>query len=278
MRLVDGVRRILGIGGGSHIGGRFCSRSKSVIIPSSVDMLCKSFVAGLRSVESVTFGGGCRLQRLEESAWSESELESIIIPSSVEVLCKSCFSRCASLSSVSFESGSHLRHIEELAFSLSDLTSIVIPRSVEFLDGSAFAGLHLDFIGISIVESRFRVCDSFLEDIPGRSIVRCFGYCKSVVIPSSIEMLCKFCFYWCKSLSSNLFEPGSHLQRIEELAFWPSALISIIIPSSVEVLCKSCFSSCKLLSSVLFESGSHLQCIVESAFFLSGLTSIIIVW
>jgi hypothetical protein len=147
---------------------------------------------------------------------------------------------------------------------------------VEFSDGSAFSGLHFDLIEISTGESRFRICDSFLENTEDRSIVRYFGHCKSVVIPSSIEVLSKFCFYTCKLLSSITFESNSHLQRIEESAFSSNGLRSIVIPSSVEVLSKFYFAGCKSLSSITFESDSHLQCIEALSFSLSGIISIVI--
>jgi hypothetical protein len=108
MRLVNGVRRILGLGGGSHVGGAFCRGSKSVVIPSSVDILCKSFVTDLGSVNSITFEAGCRLQRIEESSFSWSGLRSIVIPHSVEVLCKSCFAECRSIESITFKNDSKL--------------------------------------------------------------------------------------------------------------------------------------------------------------------------
>jgi hypothetical protein len=41
MRLVDGVRRILRLGGGSQIGRKLFGALKSVVIPSSVEVLCK---------------------------------------------------------------------------------------------------------------------------------------------------------------------------------------------------------------------------------------------
>jgi hypothetical protein len=65
---------------------------------------------------------------------------------------------------------------------------------VEFIAISAFAGLDLDFIAISAGESRFRIYDSFLEDIASRSVVQYFENCRSIVIPSSIEILCESCF------------------------------------------------------------------------------------
>jgi hypothetical protein len=146
------------------------------------------------------------------------------------------------------------------------LKSIIIPHSVEFIDSSAFTGLYLDLIVISAGDSRFRVSDSFLEDIRGRSIVRYFGHCKSVIILSSIEVLCKFCFSKCESLSSIIFESGSHLQRIERLAFYESGLISIVIPSSVEILCRSCFEECLSIESITLENDSQLAQIKSRAF------------
>jgi hypothetical protein len=43
---------------------------------------------------------------------------------------------------------------------------------------------------------------------------------KSIIIPSSVEHLCKSCFSCCNSLSSISFETGSNLQRIEESDFF----------------------------------------------------------
>jgi hypothetical protein len=69
---------------------RYFRHCESVVIPSSVDMLSRLFVTNLCSVESVTFEAGCRLQRIEASAFSWSELRSIMIPLSIEVLSKFC--------------------------------------------------------------------------------------------------------------------------------------------------------------------------------------------
>jgi hypothetical protein len=78
------------------------------------------------------------LQRIEESAFAESDLQTIEIPSSVEVVCKSCFSRCKSLASVTFESNSKLQRIEESAFAESSLRTIQVPASVEVLGKHSF--------------------------------------------------------------------------------------------------------------------------------------------
>jgi hypothetical protein len=96
MRLIDGVSGILGLGGGSQVGGRLFSGLKSVIVPSSIEALCKLSVHESGSIESVMSKAGSKLQRIEESAFYSGGLKSIVIQSSIEVLCESCFSNCQS--------------------------------------------------------------------------------------------------------------------------------------------------------------------------------------
>jgi hypothetical protein len=91
MRPLDAVRQILRLGGGSHVRELFFSGPKSVVIPSSVNTLCKSSVPNWASVESVTVEGGSHLQRIEEPVFSKNRFTSMIISSSLEVLCKFCF-------------------------------------------------------------------------------------------------------------------------------------------------------------------------------------------
>jgi hypothetical protein len=82
---------------------------------------------------------------------------------------------------------------------------------------------------------------------------------KSIIIPSSVEVLCESCFFECKSLSSVTFESGSRLQCIEESTFRESGLTSITIPSSVEMLCKLCFAQCHSIESITFENDLKLS-------------------
>jgi hypothetical protein len=114
---------------GSKIYVFFGSRH-SIVIPSSVVVLDKLSFYKRRSLESVTFESGSRLERIEDSAFSESGLRSIVIPSSVIVLGRCSFLRCKSLHSVTFESGSRSERIEMMAFHGTLLKSITIPSSV----------------------------------------------------------------------------------------------------------------------------------------------------
>jgi hypothetical protein len=81
----------------------------------------------------------------------------------------------------------------------------------------------------------------------------------AIILPSSVELVCKSCFFNCKSLTSVTFEPDSKLQQIDEDAFQWSGLTAIILPSSVELLCKECFSNCTSLTSMTSEPDSKLR-------------------
>jgi hypothetical protein len=54
-------------------GRRLLSGLKSVVIPSSIEVLCKSSVRECDSVESVMFEAGSKLQRIEQLS-SEPEV------------------------------------------------------------------------------------------------------------------------------------------------------------------------------------------------------------
>jgi hypothetical protein len=153
-----------------------------------------------------------------------------------------------------------------MTFSQSGLKSIVIPPSISFIDGSAFVQSSLSSISISPDNQRFRVRDSFLEDVNGSTIYRYFGASASVVIRSSVRVIGKSSFHGCKFLKSVFFDGRSQLRRIEESAFRETGLKSIQIPSSVTSLGNESFSGCGELESLGFETGSQLERIEEFAF------------
>jgi uncharacterized membrane protein YqaE (UPF0057 family) len=197
-----------------------------------------SQVTGELSV--VTFERGSRIEKIEKSAFSRTELKSIMIPSSVVVLGKGCFSWCNSLESVQFESDSRLERIEEFAFRWSELRSIVIPSSVVILGKGSFSRCN------SLESVRFE-SDSRLERIEESAFW--WSGLKSIVIPSSVVVLGKGCFSKCKSLESITFESDSRSERIEDRAFHGDRGIfnqvkSIVIPASIVDLGKESFMGC----------------------------------
>jgi hypothetical protein len=175
-----------------------------------------------------------------------------------------------------FETGSRLERIEERAFCESGLKSIEIPSGVRFIDGSAFCGVSLDSISMSRDTGMFRLRELFLEDFDGSTIWRYFGACSSVAIPWTVVVLEKGCFSQCLSLECVVFEAHSRIERILDLAFSRSGLVSVLVPASVVLLGKWCFSDCRALESVAFANGSRLECIEEYAFCKSGLKLIAI--
>jgi hypothetical protein len=255
----------------------FCGTElKSIVIPSSVVVLGQASFWGCKALKVVIFEKGCRLERIGEMVFAWSGIESIAVPSTVVELGTLCFCECKSLQSIVFESDSRLERIEDRALQQSGLKSIVIPPNVTFIDGSALAGIAFNSISLSPDNAAFRIVDSFLEDVCGSILVRYVGVSRSVIIPSSVVVLGKSCFAWCKSLESVIFESGSRLERIESYAFASSGLKSIVIPSSVTVLGKSSFSWCESLDSVILENGSRLERIEEDAFSRTRLKSIVI--
>jgi hypothetical protein len=132
----------------------------------------------------------------------------------------------------------------------SRLTSIELPSSLEVIEASAFGGLALHSVSISEGDSPYRIHQSFLQDISGRSIVRYFGNCRSVVIPSFVTVLCKASFAWCQSLTSVVFENCSQLHEIGELVFSETGLTTICIPMSVAKIHNTAFLKCESLLTV----------------------------
>jgi hypothetical protein len=81
-----------------------------------VEILCNSCFYKCQLLSSITFEFGSHLQRIEESAFSMSDLTPIIIPSSVDLLCKSCFAVCDSIELIMFKNNLKLARIESRAF------------------------------------------------------------------------------------------------------------------------------------------------------------------
>jgi hypothetical protein len=222
------------------------------VIPSSVVVLGEKSFSRCKWLESVRFERGSRLERIEESAFTDSGLESIEIPSSVTSLGPSSFRKCEtlilwrncgypslSLESLAFECGSRLDRIEEFAFAENRMESIVIPSSVVVLGKSSFAECNwLKHVGFEkgyclerIEESAFSMCGL-----------------QSIAIPSSVVVLGILSFHLCTPLAFVSFENDSRLDRIEDSAFRDSGLKSITIPPLVTFIDGSAFVGVSLNS------------------------------
>jgi hypothetical protein len=170
------------------------------------------------------------LSRLESRAFSDTALQSIHLPGSLEVICECCFSSCKSLASITFDSISRLQQIENSAFAWTALTALAIPGCVSSFTGSALAGLQLQAFSFSGISMTYFIGNYFVQSFSGRFLIRYFGIDVSVLVDSSVEMICESCFYCCSSLTSVAFDANSRLSRLEKQAFSRTRLQSIHLP------------------------------------------------
>jgi hypothetical protein len=247
---------------------------RSIEIPSSVVVLGKESVYGCKSLESIGFESGSRLERIEESAFCWTGFHSIEIPSSVVVLGKESFCVCKSLESVTFESDSRLERIEESAFRCAGLQSIEIPSSVVVLGKESFCLCKsLESVTFESGSRLERIEESAFSETG----------LKSIEIPGSVAFIDGSSFAGLSLISVSVC-PDSVRFRVREcfLVDFDGSTIyqsfgswrSIVIPSCVVVLGYRSFSACQSLESVRFESRPRLERIGESAFRESGLESI----
>jgi hypothetical protein len=215
-----------------------------------------------------------KISQLSKEAFCESGLTSIHLPASVTVIGEHCFSDSHSLASITFDCGSQLQEIRGGAFLRVPVEALILPGGIRHLSGSAFAETRLETLSFSPLSMHFTVCDSIVQDISGRCLIRYFGKGDTVRIESSIEGICEGCFMSCESLRVVVFEENSQLSRLEDRAFSGSGLESIDLPASVTVIGERCFYRCRSLASITFEPGSQLSQLAKRAFCGSGLTSI----
>jgi hypothetical protein len=253
----------------------FCeSCLTSIHLPASVTVIGECCFCKCGSLASITFETGSQLSELARKAFSSSGLTSIHLPASVTVIGELCFSDCRSLTSITFDCASQLQEIRPNAFSGVPLEALILPGGIRHLFGSAFLGMRLEALSFSPLSMNFTVCDSIVQDISRRCLIRYLGKGDTVRIESSIERICEGCFMSCDSGLSVVFEENPQLSRLEDRAFLESGLTSIHLPASVTVIGESCFSGCRSLASITFEAGSQLSQLATGAFSGSGLTSI----
>jgi hypothetical protein len=243
-------------------------------ISSLVEVIYESSFSLCDSLTSISFESASKLSRIERKAFSGSGLESIHLPASVEVICGYSFAHCKSLSSVNFDADSRLQRIEEFAFAWTGITEMRIPGGLIFISASAFSAGRLKFLSFYPPSPNFRIKGGLLLDISEKQLILCFGDGREFGIVSSVEVICEWCFFEYKWLTSISFDSDSKLSRIANHAFSMSGLKSIAFPASVLEICEYSFCACKSLKSISFARNSKLLRIEKMAFAGSGLKSI----
>jgi hypothetical protein len=199
------------------------------------------------------------LQRIEEYAFSGSDLTELLFPNSIQFLSGSAIA-VLSLNTVSFWPGQCAFQVHELFIEdiggrslvhyFGGLSAVMIESRIEIL--CEFCFYKCNSLTSVTFESNSKLQRIEESAFQSSSLTR-------IDIPASVEVLCRACFSACESLTCVTFESNSKLQRIEEYVFLWSGLRTIQVPASVEVLCNSCFCNCNPLPWVTFESNSKLR-------------------
>jgi hypothetical protein len=126
---------------------RFVSHSKEVVVPRTITVLGKSCFNDA-TVDTVTFGAGSRLVKIEASCFQSCSMKWIRIPPGIRSLGASCFAGHAihenEIGTVIFERCLGLTRIKNNCFTNSSVKSICIPHSVEMLGVRVFSGAKIE--------------------------------------------------------------------------------------------------------------------------------------
>lgn len=248
-----------------------CSGLTNLTIPNSVTNIGEGAFSWCLGLREVSLGTG--LKRIEDSAFRFCRyLDTLIIPDTVTYIGNSAFQSCYGL--VSLTLGESLEHIGNMAFEgARQLTSVAIPGNTTFLGSGVFAGCNnLSQITVTANNPAFTSQDEVLFS---KDMTRLFWISPKKVgpyeIPSEVEHLEDFAFYYCRGLESlsipdSVTSIGSsalegcvglqtitlpqNLQSIGYAAFWGSGLTTVEIPASVTNMGGSVFCYCEKLTQI----------------------------
>ena len=174
--------------------------------------------------ESVTYNDVTyRVTRIDEYAFSGSDLTSVTIPGSVTYIGEKAFHYCCGLD------------------------SITIPSSVTYIGESAFSGCRgLTSIKVETGNTKYdsrNECNAIINTETNALIAGC----QNTIIPGDVTSIGSGAFQSCSLDSITI--PNS-VTSIGEYAFSDSPLTSIIIPDSVTSIGDHAFELCWLLTSI----------------------------
>jgi hypothetical protein len=160
---------------------RHCEKLERISIPSSVMVLGASSFASCKSLQTVHFCAGSRLDMIPDLAFLGcSSLESIILPLSVKILGDYCFVSCEKLETSPLSVDSEIIRIGMSVFQgCWALRSVFLPSSVEIVGKSCFVWCpSLSSLTFASPPLHLRELLSFPPSLSG-----------SFAIPDSVEIL-----------------------------------------------------------------------------------------
>ena len=175
-------------------------------------------------------------------AFEATALTSVTIPASLATIGNYAFRNCEALTQVTFAPGCSLKTIGTSLFQNSGLQSIEIPASVTTINNNAFRDCKeltsVTFEAGGTAELTIANGSTSTSSTVSTSagVFRGCDALTTITLPARLTLLGAFAFADCTSLKEVLFEEGSRLETIGNLAFWNTALEEIVIPAGVTTL------------------------------------------
>ena len=244
-----------------------CSDLRTLSLPDSLTAIEERAFEG-SGIRDIDLGDG--LLTVGASAFDNCVFETIIIPDSLISIGEGAFAHNLYLSTVAIGEGSRLQSIGDKAFFCCEkLRTFTIPSELSELGRYVFVSSALSYISLSENNPYFEKIDACLYSEDKTVLVLCpqKGLWSTVTVPASVKEIAPGAFRAGVSiLAEIIFEEGSQLERIGEMAFTGAAITEITIPATVTEIGKEAFSYCQSLAKVTFEEGTSLTELADGVF------------
>lgn len=254
-----------------------------LVIPASVTYIADKAFAGNTGVAKVSFAASsvdgfalgaevfsdCTglkeislpngLTEIGESMFSGcTALTSVTIPNTVTNIANKAFYKCTKLTTVDFEEGG----TAPLTIANGSMSGMPPSFYGVFVGCSSLTTIAFPERTTVIGNYAFSVLTAQNPTLPANQ-----SPIVSVTIPSTVQTIGTYAFYYCTKLTTVNIAEGSVLTKIDTSAFQScSALTSFTLPASVTTLGSSAFASAAKLKTFTIEEGSQLKTINGSAF------------
>ena len=244
-----------------------CSYLKTPVFPDGLKSIGeRAFeISGVNSI-----GLGLSLISIGDAAFDNSAIKSVSLPDSLKTIGNGSFAHCLSFSKIEIGEESQLESIGDEAFILCErLGSIYLPKNLSSLGKSAFVSTSLRVIRVADDNPYFEKMDEELYSEDKTVLVlspqKRGNPC--VTIPASVKEIAPSAFRaGVSSVTEVVFEEGSQLEIIGEMAFYGCGITEISIPAGVKRIDKEAFGYCQLLKSVTFADGIKLTELSDGIF------------
>ncbi|MBQ8689403.1 MAG: leucine-rich repeat domain-containing protein [Clostridia bacterium] len=243
-----------------------CADLKTPVFPDGLKTIGEGAFAGA-GVNSI--GLGSCLTSIGDKAFENSAIKSIFFPDSLKSIGKGAFANCLYLSKAEIGEESQLEAIGEEAFFLCQkLHAIYLPKNLSYLGSYAFVSSSLRVINLAEDNPYFEKIDDNLYSEDKTVFVLCprKQLTPGILIPYFVKEIAPGAFRGIDYITEVVFEEGSQLEVIGEMAFYGSSATEITVPAGVKMIGKAAFGYCQSLKSVTFADGIRLTELSDGVF------------